>query len=81
MVKAYRIYYTTFYDDEHLLVVEAIRRLTGKEPVTHGSRIRELRFVEVVGEDLQRGLEDGIVRTVKEILGEEAYVRVDFVDL
>lgn len=81
MVKAYRIYYTTFYDDEHALVIEIIKRIFGKEPVIHASKLREFRFVEVLGDDLQEGLEESIMRAIKEIIGYQAYVRIDFIDL
>ena len=81
MVTAYRIYYTTFYDEEHERIVKQLAALLKKEPRIHQSRIREFRYVEFVGEDLPRGLEEDIKRVVRSILGDDAYVRVDYINL
>lgn len=81
MVKAYRIYYTTYCDEEHEKIVVQLAMLLKKDPIIHQSRIREFRYVEFSGEDLPLGLEEDIKRIVKSVLGEDAYVRVDYINL
>lgn len=81
MVTAYRVYYTTFYDEEHERIVNLLRSILGAEPRVHVSRIREFRFVEFVGKGLPQGLEEEIKRAIREVLGEDAYVRVDYINL
>lgn len=81
MVRAYRIFYTTYNEDKHAKILEILREKLRKEPIVHVSMIKEFRYVEFKGDDLQPGLEREISESVKQVLGEEAYVRVDYINL
>ncbi len=83
MVTAYRVYYTTFDENKHARIRDALEKMfEGKASVSeHKSFIKEFRYVEIRGEKLEKGFEESIARTVREILGEEAYVRVDYINL
>lgn len=81
MVRAYRVYYTTFYDDEHERIIEKLKSVLGVEPVIHSSMIKEFRYLEFIGNELVEGKDEDIKKTVKEVLGEDAYVRVDYINL
>lgn len=79
MVVAYRVYYTTFYDEEHEKVKKLLKELLGVEPVDHRSRVPGFRYLEFRSDGLQSGLSGEIEKAVKSVVGEDAYVRVDYI--
>lgn len=81
MVRAYRVYFTTFYEEESRAVTEKLRALLGREPIEHHSKVPGFKFLEFRGDDLREGLEGEIKRAVLEALGPDAYVRVDYINL
>jgi len=61
--KLYRVYYTTFRDDAHKAVIEALKRELGAEVVDHPSRVLpEFRFLEVLKD------EPGLEGRIREIV-------------
>jgi len=84
MVKAYRVYYTTFDEETHRKIIEELEQELGLEPIEHKSFINEFRFLEFrfgKKDEIQLGLEDKIKKIVKKILGEDSYVRVDYISV
>ncbi|MEM1619986.1 MAG: hypothetical protein QXU97_01605 [Fervidicoccaceae archaeon] len=82
MVKAYRFYYTTFYDEEHERVKAYIKGLFGIEPIEHTSRIPGFRWIEVrFTRELPKVNIESLIESLKKMLGGDAYVRVDVIDL
>ena len=79
MKKLYRIYYTTYDDNIHNLVVEELRKRFSPHVLVHKSRVHpEFRFIEVLTED--EGREEEIRDIVKNLAG-TMYVRVDWISL
>jgi hypothetical protein len=78
--RLYRVYYTTYSDEKHRRVVEALKSELGAEVVDHPSRVLpEFRFVEVLKPE--PGLEGRIRGIVERVLGErEGEVKVDWID-
>lgn len=81
MTRAYRIYYTTFYDDIHKKIVEALKATIGIEPIEHKSFIKEFRYIEFKSDELKPGMEGEIAKVIKTILGESANVKIDFINI
>ncbi|MEM0021701.1 MAG: hypothetical protein QW039_04260 [Fervidicoccaceae archaeon] len=81
MTKAYRIFYTTFYDDEHNKIKEILSNLMGMEPIEHRSFVKEFRYIEFKGESLEPGLEKKIVEIVSSIIGKERGIKVDYINV
>ncbi len=84
MVKAYRVYYTTFDEELHKRIKEKLVKELGLEPIEHKSFINEFRFLEFRFEkknELKPGLEERIKEIVREVLGEDSYVRVDYINV
>lgn len=75
MRKLYRIYYTTYSEEEHEKVLEALRRF-GEVRYVPSSLLREFRFVELKLEEA--GKEEEIRAVVAAIVGER--VKVDWID-
>ncbi|AFH42509.1 hypothetical protein IOK49_03390 [Fervidicoccus fontis] len=80
-MKAYRIFYTTFYDDDHENVKKKLNELIGIEALDHKSFVKEFRYLEYRSESLKPGLEEEIRRIAEEVLGKKSYIKVDFISL
>jgi len=81
MTRAYRVFYTTFYEDEHERIKTALKELLGIEPVEHRSFISEFRYLEFKGDSLQPGMDEKIREVLKSILGKEAGIKVDYINV
>ncbi|MGB9725314.1 MAG: hypothetical protein ACP5I2_05510 [Fervidicoccaceae archaeon] len=80
-VKAYRVFYTSFYESEHEKVKEILREIVGIEPIEHKSFIGEFRYLEFKSESLKPGLEAKIYEALASILGKDKGIKVDYINV
>gem|GEM_PF-1680249 len=81
VVKAYRIFYTTFYEEEHERVKVALKELIKEEPIEHKSFVKEFRYIEFKSDSLVPGLENKIAEIVASIVGKEKGIKVDYINV
>ncbi len=81
MVKAIRIYYTTFDEEKHKAIIEKLKKTIGIEPIEHFSSIKEFRYLELKINNEDDSLKDIVKEEIKKILGEEAYIRIDYINV
>lgn len=80
-VRAYRVFYTTFHEEEHQKVKELLRSIVGVEPIEHISFIKEFRYLEFKNDALNPGLEAKIYETVASVLGKDKGIKVDYINV
>ncbi len=81
MVKAIRIYYTCFDDEKNLSLARKLKEIVESEIVEHRSSIPGFRYLEFKGVDLSDERRERIGEALREFLGENAYFRIDYINL
>ena len=81
MVKALRIYYTCFDESRNKEVISKLKALIGFEPIVHNSFIREFRYLEFRGDEAIETKKSIVKETVKNILGPNSYIRIDYINI